>query len=697
MRVALIVQDDSAASLLAPLAARDCQVLGIGLETGGKGPGCGSFARRCIELGFSYVSLGDDAAGHVIEGFKPEITVFLPDADAKLPQALSQAGGARKYVLSAGTQLTGAPWPEFAPIWGCQAVSRVELKSVEEDKAVASSLVKVGVSETAVTLRYKHADAKAALFDALLDGGNLPVAEASEGEAMAKKVGFDDVLASICLDWDEETVDRFVRACLLPPREAAQVIDPATGEAYLIESMEQYHEFRVRVLRDGAKKKENGSQPAYAADTHWYSNVGGSIVKMGDSDIHMPVRAADKKRPAVIPGAAMGGRKKLRMNEPLIGPNADRYCSTALSSGWIGVEGPYVKQFERQLARICGCNAACAVHSGTAALYGAMKALGVAEEKHHVLVPSFTCAACADAVVHAGGRPIPIDCDMDSYGISLEAVRKGLDEDKGVVGVVIAPCYGVPARDFYDIFMLCKERGIWLCEDACESYGARQSIPAKEGGEHKVPVGALATLCVISVRSEKMIGVGEGGAILGNDTTLVARAKWWCSRAPCRGVGLWRVYEHDAVGQNFRLPEMLAAVGCAAAEMLPLMVERKKAIHSWYEAGFASRSELQGIKLQKCSPGDEPVWWITAALLPNGISGEKVGMQLMKDCPDIEIRPGFFPLNMMAIFQSKWAKSCPNSERLYHGLVCLPSSNQLTQADVERVCGALADALRTVK
>jgi len=194
-----------------------------------------------------------------------------------------------------------------------------------------------------------------------------------------------------------------------------------------------------------------------------------------------------------------------------------------------------------------------------------------------------------------------------------------------------------------------------------------------------------------------MIGVGEGGAILGNDTTLVARAKWWCSRAPCRGVGLWRVYEHDAVGQNFRLPEMLAAVGCAAAEMLPLMIERKKAIHSWYEAGFASRRELQGIKLQKCSPGDEPVWWITAALLPDGISGEKVGMQLMKDCPDIEIRPGFFPLNMMGIFKSAWTKPCPNSESLYHGLVCLPSSNQLTQTDVERVCGALADALRSVK
>merc|ERR1740121_3189812 len=332
-----------------------------------------------------------------------------------------------------------------------------------------------------------------------------------------------------------------------------------------------------------------------------------------------------------------------------------------------------------------------------AALYGAIKALGVSDPSHHVLVPAFTCAACADAVVHAGGRPIPIDCEMDSYAISLEAVRRALDSDQGVVGVVIAPCYGVPARDFNEVLALCRERGLWLCEDACESYGAVKAMPPGQDGPAKVPVGALATLSVVSIRSEKMVGVGEGGAILGNDPTLVARAKWWCSRAPSRGVGLWRVYEHNAVGQNFRLPEMLAAIGSAAAEMLPTMVERKRAIHSWYEAGIAASPALRAIKLQKESSGDESVWWITAALLPDGLSGEKVGMQLMKEYPDIEIRPGFFPLGQMGIFKSEWAQPCPNAEALYHGMVCLPSSNQLLEADVGRVCGALEEAIGQVR
>merc|ERR1719337_536262 len=120
-------------------------------------------------------------------------------------------------------------------------------------------------------------------------------------------------------------------------------------------------------------------------------------------------------------------------------------------------------------------------------------------------------------------------------------------------------------------------------------------------GQSKVPVGSQATLCVISTRSEKMIGVGEGGAILGNDTTLVARAKWWCSRAPTRGGGLWRVYEHEGVGQNFRLPEMLACVGCAAAEMFPAMIDKKRTMHDWYVKHLASPG-LENVKLQTAAP-----------------------------------------------------------------------------------------------
>jgi len=216
------------------------------------------------------------------------------------------------------------------------------------------------------------------------------------------------------------------------------------------------------------------------------------------------------------------------------------------------------------------------------------------------------------------------------------------------------------------------------------------------GSGETAQVGKLAKICVISVRSEKMVGTGEGGAILSNDPTLVASAKWWCSRAPCRGAGLWSIYNHEAVGQNFRMPEVLAAVGCASVEMLPLMIERKRAIHDCYEACFATHVSLRDVELQKGLPGNEPVWWLNAALLPSGMSAEEIGLQLMQGYPDIEIRPGFYPLHLMKIFQSDFSRPCPNAEDLYSRLICLPSSNTLTASGVERVCGALAAAVVSI-
>jgi perosamine synthetase len=555
-----------------------------------------------------------------------------------------------------------------------------------EGVEVGATEVPVISTETALSLRMKHLEAARKLLASCLSGESTFLPPPSESmDAIVPQ--------TISVNWQMDEVDRFIRAHAMPPKNPAQVVDPNSGEAYFIENVMQFQTFRNHVC---SNKNGTDDSPVkkYAADTHWYSNMGGSIVKQGDKDQHMPKKVSEGAFKMVIPGATLGsGPAKLRMNEPLIGPNAERYCSSALAASWIGVEGPFVKKFEAQIATICGCAAACAVQSGTAALYGAMKALGVSEPAHHVLVPAFTCAAAADAVVHSGGTPISIDCELDTYGISSDAVGRALESDPDVVGVCVAHCYGVPIRDIYEIQKLCKKRGIWLCEDSCESYGA--DIRAKDKDGITAKVASVGDLNVISVRSEKMIGVGEGGAIVGNDTSLVAQAKWWCSRAPCRGVGLWRVYEHEGVGQNYRLPEMLACVGCAAAEMFPTMIDRKRTIRSWYEKHM-TQPGMENVKMQAVTEGDNPVWWVNAAVLPEGISAEEVGMQLMKDFPDIEIRPGFFPLDQMNIFQHEKVVPCPNTDLLFKRLVCLPSSPHLTEPNIQRICEALAASLKVV-
>jgi len=315
--------------------------------------------------------------------------------------------------------------------------------------------------------------------------------------------------------------------------------------------------------------------------------------------------------------------------------------------------------------------------------------LGVDNTDHHVIVPTYTCSACADGVVHTGGTPISVDCERDTFGLDFESVKSAIEADPKMVGVVIAPCYGIPSRDFHKIWELCQAKGIWLCEDNCESYGAM--MRASGDSDTLVPVGAVGTICVVSVRSEKMIGVGEGGAILSRDPNLVAKARWWCSRAPTRGAGLWRVYEHDDVGQNYRLPEMLAAVGLASAECLPANIDRKVRIHDLYAESF----EGSGFRLQSPEPIVKPVWWLNAVQLPDDAkcSAEEVGHQIMTNHPEIEVRPAFFPLHWMAPFKDA-ARPCPNAEYLYKCLFCLPSSAQLEDADIRHIAASAIEAYK---
>jgi hypothetical protein len=300
-------------------------------------------------------------------------------------------------------------------------------------------------TETAMSLRYKHTSAaKKQVADIV---ARVMPTTTMNGMPSTPRVPEREIDP----DWSEEKVDRFIRAANFPPHPAPTASLP-NGDRFYIETPQQFARLRKRQRENEESPNKNGvaeaTKSGYAADTHFYSNVGGSIVKIVSRSADEPVKVREASSMLAVPGAAVAGaRKKLRMNEPVIGLNAERYCQKALASTWIGVEGPYVKKFERLLARIAGCEQACAVQSGTAALYGALKALGVENKEHHVIVPTYTCSACADAVVHAGGEPIAVDCELDTFGLSFDAVKACLDDDTKVVGIVMAPCYGIPCRE----------------------------------------------------------------------------------------------------------------------------------------------------------------------------------------------------------------------------------------------------------
>lgn len=560
---------------------------------------------------------------------------FTPSAAAPAPTVVTLEfgciGGTEYYVSDAEREQAAAKkghekvaWPEFSVLYAGAKTSTISIKvDGVATPDVTEKVLDVTPFETAISLRYKHVRAMqdfnllySALQAALQKGAVAGIAADTYSSLIKYYAVSPQESGKHCVTEDglnEAEAGRYIRGMTFPPYDCTTLVSKMDQQEYFIETIDQYTEYldNIGEREAGAAGVNYGSrmpgiadcgvnvnqqlasaqptpnnasststaassgQAQYANDTHFYSNVGGTIVLLKPEKDKMKLTSS--KNVVAIPGAAIStAKKKLRMNEPLIGLTAQHYVTNALTSGWIGVEGPHIKKFENALARICGVEAACAVQSGTAALYGAMKALGVSESLHHVLVPTYTCAACADAIVHAGGVPIAVDCELNSYGMSFESVQAVIEKNQNVVGVVIAPSYGVPAKDHVKIYQLCQEHGIWLCEDNCESYGAKMDPRLDDAGEPdsfaKIhagdwtnagettvlqSVGSMSTMSVVSVRSEKMVGVGEGGAILSRDAALVSKARWWCSRAPVRGCGLWRVYEHEEVGQNFRLPELL--------------------------------------------------------------------------------------------------------------------------------------------
>lgn len=153
---------------------------------------------------------------------------------------------------------------------------------------------------------------------------------------------------------------------------------------------------------------------------------------------------------------------------------------------------------------------------------------------------------------------------------------------------------------------------------------------------------------------------------------------------------------------NFRLPELLGAVALAGLEKLPLMIERKKAIHGWYLKHLdsllktAADSKYAGLAVQKtCNSGDAAVWWLNVLILPpsSPLCAEELGSKLATIAPNIETRPAFYPLTWMKPFRDA-AMPCPVAEGLFRRIIALPSSHLLCEEQIQRICDKVGEALK---
>lgn len=345
----------------------------------------------------------------------------------------------------------------------------------------------------------------------------------------------------------------------------------------------------------------------------------------------------------------------------------------AMRSGWVAPVGPEVNAFEDDLAAYCGRERCVALSSGTAALHLGLLALGVGPGDR-VATATMTFAATANAITYVGAEPVFIDCD-DSATMSPRLLERALeDTDRPIRAVVPVDLYGKVAHQ-EAIAAIAARHGIPVLSDAAESLGATRA------GRSAAAYGAAAA---VSFNGNKIMTTSGGGAFLTDDPELADRVRYLATQARQPVVH----YEHTDIGYNYRLSNVLAALGRAQLERLPAMLGRRRELRRGYVDLFAA---VPGVSVFGEPSGeiDSPThdnWWLSSVLVDPAVAGftaEDLRMALAG--ADIEARPLWKPMHQQPVFAGSAAVLDGTSDRLFATGLSLPSGSVMSDADIARV------------
>lgn len=365
---------------------------------------------------------------------------------------------------------------------------------------------------------------------------------------------------------------------------------------------------------------------------------------------------------------AMYGEGFIPLHRPVFKGNERQYLVDCIDSNFVSSVGAKVTEFEQQVAHYTGFKYAIATVNGTAALHVALQLAGV-QRDDEVISQALTFIATCNALSYAGATPVFVDVDLDTLGMSPDALRRFLKQQaerrsdgcyNKTSGRRISACipmhtFGVPLR-IEEIATICAEYGIALVEDAAESLGSYV------GERHTGNFGQSATL---SFNGNKVITTGGGGMIITNDEALARRAKHLSTTAKVP-----HPYEfvHDEIGYNYRLPNLNAALGCAQMELLPKMLEIKREVAQRYREFFAGTD----IRFVEPLPGTTANYWLNAIAL--GSEEERDAFLHYTNSRDVMTRPVWRLMSRLPMFQHCQHDGLENSRWLEARVVNLPSS-----------------------
>lgn len=306
------------------------------------------------------------------------------------------------------------------------------------------------------------------------------------------------------------------------------------------------------------------------------------------------------------------------LHEPRFVGNEKKYVVDTIDSTFVSSVGAYVDKFEVMMSSISGTNKSIAVVNGTSALQVALRLAGV-NAGDEVITQALTFIATVNAIIYNGAAPIFIDVDIDTMGLSPNAVEAFLEEfgemregicynkktNKKIAACMPMHTFGFPIH-LDELLKVCNKWNIPLVEDAAEAIGSEY---------HSKPIGSFGKLGVFSFNGNKIVTSGGGGAIVTNDVELGIKAKHLTTTAK---VPHPYEYVHDEIGYNFRMPNLNAALACAQLEQLPSFIDSKRTLAQEYNSFFRSK----GINFRTELPQTKANYWLMCVELENKFERE---------------------------------------------------------------------------
>lgn len=374
--------------------------------------------------------------------------------------------------------------------------------------------------------------------------------------------------------------------------------------------------------------------------------------------------------------------KRLYLSPPHMGAAERELLLDAFDSNWIAPLGPHVNSFEQEFAAKVGRQHAVAVSSGTAALHLSMRLLKV-QPGDEILTASMTFVATANAIRYVGARPVFIDSEESTWNIDphlLESELSRLSAAGNLPAAVMTVDVNGQCANYRAISELCKSFEVPLVEDAAEALGA--NLDGK-------PAGSFGELSGFSFNGNKIITTSGGGMLVTDNEAWADQARYLATQARDPAPH----YEHSVTGYNYRLSNLLAAIGRGQLQVLDDRVNARREIYSRYRDALG---DLAGISFMPEPDGYYSTRWLTALTIdPSKFGCDRETIRLALEAENIEARPVWKPMHLQSAFADCRSVLNGVSERLFRDGLCLPSGSSMNREQQSRVIAIVRSCCST--